>query len=260
MTFYNFCYKYLLDQTQKFTKLTENDLQKYFDCHLYGWSPYFTTIRGKETKNDLMKMFAFILQNRFILPCVINFCKKYYKLKTILHSFNDEYIRRNEKKVYNNLIKLSNNKNEKSWKIYIDGLIDSAKFLQNYNNFKEFDYDVKNNNIIKKLTKITGIGEVMARNFLKEIGKIEYGKPDSHLKCIFEIIENKHLNEQEFDFAIKNQAKIGKISVYKLDRIIWLICSGNYFKDNDKIKNYKGILRKNFEKILKQNLSKIQLK
>ena len=74
MNFYDFCYNYLLKQTIEQAKLEEGDLQKYFECNLYSWEPYFTVTRGKETKKDLMKMFAFILQNRFRLPSIINFC------------------------------------------------------------------------------------------------------------------------------------------------------------------------------------------
>lgn len=125
--------------------------------------------------------------------------------------------------------------------------------LKNYNNFKDF-YDNSN---IEELTRITGIGKVMARNFLKEIGKTEYGKPDIHLKSIFEIIENRSLNEQEFDEAIKKQASECGVSVYNLDRIVWLICSGKYFKDSTYLKNPNGILRKNFEEDLKNNIYKI---
>ena len=115
---------------------------------------------------------------------------------------------------------------------------------------------------IDELIKIRGIGQVMARNFLKEIGNTKYGKPDIHLKSIFEIIENKKLDEEQFDLAIEKQAKLAKVTVYKLDRIIWLICSGNYFKDNIKIPNEYGKLRKKFEKnlneyIIQKNANKI---
>ena len=206
-------------------------------------------------------MFAFILQNRFILPSIINFCDNYENLKKILNGFDDEYIRQNNKKIHDELFKLSNNKHQKSWKQYEQGLIDSANLLKNYNNFKDF-YDNSN---IEELTRITGIGKVMARNFLKEIGKTEYGKPDIHLKSVFEIIENRSLNEQEFDEAIKKQASKCGVSVYNLDRIVWLICSGKYFKDcsgkyfkdSTCLKNPNGILRKNFEKYLKNNINKI---
>lgn len=261
MNFYDFCYNYLLKQTIEQAKLEEGDLQKYFECNLYSWEPYFTATRGKETKKDLMKMFAFILQNRFRLPSIINFCDNYENLKKILNEFDDEYIRQNNKKIHDELFKLSNNKHQKSWKQYEQGLIDSANLLKNYNNFKDF-YDNSN---IEELTRITGIGKVMARNFLKEIGKTEYGKPDIHLKSVFEIIENKPLNEQEFDEAIKKQALECGVSVYNLDRIVWLICSGKYFKDcsgkyfkdSTCLKNPNGILRKNFEEYLKNNINKI---
>ena len=50
MNFYDFCYNYLLKQTIEQAKLEEGDLQKYFECNLYSWEPYFTAIRGKEKK------------------------------------------------------------------------------------------------------------------------------------------------------------------------------------------------------------------
>ena len=103
MNFYDFCYNYLLKQSLEQAKLEEGYLQKYFKCNLYSWEPYFTVTRGKETKKDLMKMFAFILQNRFILPSIINFCDNYENLKKILNEFDDEYIRQNNKKIHDEL-------------------------------------------------------------------------------------------------------------------------------------------------------------
>ena len=132
MNLYEYCYNYLIQQTKNANiGITRNDLNKYFKCDLYSWKPYFTATEGQETKKDVMKMFAFILQNRFILPKIIDFCGNYNKISEILHNFDDEYIRNHKDDIKNEIIQqLSNNKNIKTWNSYINGLIDSAEYFE----------------------------------------------------------------------------------------------------------------------------------
>ena len=90
--------------------------------------------------------------------------------------------------------------------------------------------------------EISGIGFPLACDFLKEIGFMNFGKPDVHLKEIFKALNLIDPNENS---AIKQDyqtlklidkiARANGITSFEVDKIFWLIGSGNFYLENIKI-------------------------
>ena len=68
-------------------------------------------------------------------------------------------------------------------------------------------------------------------------------KPDIHINEVYKAIVNKDkfkdYDVMKFMFnwarTIKDEKFDKNISVYKLDKIIWLACTGNFYLDNVKV-------------------------
>ena len=152
------------------------------------------------------------------------------------------------------------NKKQDSWYKWSQSIIDSASFLTSFkdvNDFKtfisKFQYNIETRTALPLLisTKIFGMGFPLACDFLKEIGYTDYPKPDVHIKDIIKVllkldhkvkISDISAYEMIIDIATKSN-----VTPYKLDKILWLICSGNFYDDDAKPKSYK----EEFLKILK---------
>lgn len=261
MTFYEFSNDYLILQTQKYLPdFSINELEHYRTPHIYSWPPYFAARRGSEQKNDIMKMLAFILQNRFNLPNVINFENNYDVLSAVTNQFDADIVANFDKDVLIQELaeEINFDSSSRSWNNYAQGLIDAAKYLEKIKNFSYDSYlkyaESNPDTVINELCQIKGMGPALARNFLKEIGVTQFGKPDVHLYAVFESFDSSVVNETTFDSALTQQASKANVSSFELDRIIWLICSGNYFKHHIKIG--KRTLRDNFIKELTEAIDK----
>ncbi|BCO09284.1 hypothetical protein GF1_16600 [Desulfolithobacter dissulfuricans] len=79
--------------------------------------------------------------------------------------------------------------------------------------------------------EIYGIGFPLACDFLKELGYINYGKPDVHIIEIFEAIGlvEKGASNYQILKAITRIAKNINVSVYNVDKLFWLIGSGYFY-------------------------------
>ncbi len=93
--------------------------------------------------------------------------------------------------------------------------------------------------------KVSGIGFTLACDMLKELGYVNYPKPDAHL---MDVLSELGLCEHEllptFETAV-TMAEVCEETPYKVDKVFWLICSGRFYKEeaeNGKIKP----LRKKF--------------
>ena len=91
----------------------------------------------------------------------------------------------------------------------------------------------------------------MACDILKEIGNINYIKPDVHIIDIcYELGLCDSKNPITVFETMIHIAEENKITPYKLDKILWLICSGNYYLDNKNDKSHK----KDFINFMKNEL------
>ena len=105
-------------------------------------------------------------------------------------------------------------------------------------------------------TKIRGIGFALACDTLKELGYLSYPKPDVHLIEVFSQIglSNEHpisVFETIVEMAYVCKDIDPESSPYKLDKIIWLICSGKFYLDGINIDGRKM----EFIKYLKEELN-----
>lgn len=84
-------------------------------------------------------------------------------------------------------------------------------------------------------SEIYGIGFPLACDFLKELGYQDFCKPDVHLK---KILGTLHLTESENDYAVFKAivriARSNDATPYAVDKMFWLIGSGNFYNDGIK--------------------------
>ena len=188
------------------------------------------------------------------------------KLKTILYEFDPHQVAENYKKdeslkLLSKIIEeLKPNgqirtTNRSLWPQYCQSVIDSAHFLKTFSTAKDFynwaDFFADNIRAKPALPlmisiEITGIGFPLACDFLKEIGYKEYGKPDVHLKYIFKalnIIDPLEKSTIKQDYltliAIDKIAFENEVTAYAVDKIFWLIGSGDFHQTNKKIGGQK---------------------
>lgn len=141
------------------------------------------------------------------------------------------------------------------WPQFCQSVIDSAHFLSAFEkaeNFYDWANFFANDSKAKPALplmisiEISGIGFPLACDFLKELGFDEYGKPDVHLKDIFKalnIIDPKEKSVTKQDYltlkAIDRIAKANNLTSYAVDKVFWLIGSGNFYLTNKNIGRQK---------------------
>lgn len=141
------------------------------------------------------------------------------------------------------------------WPQFCQSVIDSAHFLKSFETADKFyewaDFfanDTKAKPALPLMIsiEISGIGFPLACDFLKELGFAEYGKPDVHLKDIFKalnIIDNNEKSVIKQDYAtlkaIDRIAKENNVTPYAVDKVFWLIGSGNFYLINKNIGRQK---------------------
>ncbi len=249
---YKLSYNYLFEI--KPAKLQNSDLEKYF----------VGDRKDYKSLEDVFEQLISSAQNYQRMPNVIKFKERYSEIKEILFDYDFEkiiecsvddlyYKFRNEF----NVVSADSNKN--SWRKWSKSIISSAKFINEFEsveNFKEFvslfKFNLHTRMALPLLlqTKISGIGFALACDCLKELGYIDYPKPDVHLNEVFNefgLSENEPIQVFEAIVRMSEDCKEidEAITPYKIDKIIWLICSGKYYLDDisvgrnkDKFINY----------------------
>lgn len=194
------------------------------------------------------------------------------KLNSILYDFNP-------KKVVKNYTKLDSDKlldeiiaklkpkgeirrtSRSIWPQFCQSVIDSAYFLSEFDSadtFYEWAEFLANNEKAKPALpmmisiEISGIGFPLACDFLKEIGFMNFGKPDVHLKEIFKalnLIDSNENSQIKLDYQtlklIDKIARDNGITSFEVDKTFWLIGSGDFYLDDIKIgRNRKEFIEK----------------
>ena len=133
------------------------------------------------------------------------------------------------------------------WPRYCKTILSAAGFFVQFNNANEFFNWVKYFYEDKKFfaalplileAEIYGIALPLACDFLKELGYVEFGKPDVHIIEQFEalgLVEKKSSKYQVLKAMTRIAEHVG-VSAYNVDRVFWLIGSG-YFYDHKHIGN-----------------------
>lgn len=131
------------------------------------------------------------------------------------------------------------------WPQYCQAVLTGAVFLSQFASAQEFhdwvglfDSDDRVRPALPMLLshEIHGFGFPLACDFLKETGYTGFGKPDVHLKRIF---KGLHLSPSREDYDVfkailRIAAHVGE-TPYAVDKLFWLVGSGNFYRGGPKI-------------------------
>ena len=139
---------------------------------------------------------------------------------------------------------------QNSWVKFSKSIFSITKFLSKYKAIEEFydELDKRYNNSelkpslplwLSRANNIYGYGFALACDFLKEIGYSDFIKPDIHIRDIFTGIglSNATTDEQLFIDVIKFSKSINEVP-FKVDKVFWLIGSGDFYFHQFKINTY----------------------
>jgi hypothetical protein len=134
------------------------------------------------------------------------------------------------------------------WPKYCKTILSAASFFNQFSDGDDF-YDWANSLYSNKrslpalpmilASEIEGIGYPLACDFLKELGFIEYGKPDVHVIDIFVGIGlcPPKPSPYQVQKVITAIAEAAGVSSYNVDKVFWLIGSGRFYKHMELGKN-----------------------
>ena len=243
---YKTAYSYLLELLPE--GIDEENLKKYF----------VGDRRNYKSLEDIYEQIIQSAQNYQRMPNVIKFYERKERIKELLFNYNfSEIASINVEDLYKEFRKEFNVTSADSkfncWHKWSKSICDAAKFMSNFNDVndfkgfvKQFDYNLPTRMALPLLisTKISGVGFALACDFLKELGYLNYPKPDVHLIDVFYGLK---LSEKEpistFEAIVKMSEDCIKIdptaTPYKIDKIIWLICAGRFYLDEINIGQHK---------------------
>ena len=226
--------------------------------------PYYTPNALPLSFENILEELASTLQTGQRLPNVIKFLYRKNEFREIFFNYDKNLLKNaNIDELYSSCegmfdtdtLKIGTSK--KSWMTYLKGMINGAvilsrfstveefidaianfnQFDRNHYSFDEYQAKSKTNNCAKIVHgvdngkwKIAGMGQEIACNFLKELGLPDYIKPDTHIKDAFTSLGLCSSDDKECIEVGKMLARECGVSAYKLDRVIWLCCSGHYYK------------------------------
>lgn len=128
------------------------------------------------------------------------------------------------------------------WPLYCRAVLTGAEFLAQFPSADAFyawvnifDQDDRIRPALPMLLshEIAGFGFALACDFLKELGYLNFGKPDVHVKYIFRGVglTPARANDYETFKAIIWVARDAGLSPYHVDKLFWLVGSGYFYKD-----------------------------
>ena len=229
-------YTMLLDMLP--SGIDEDSLQKYL-------------VGNRMNPKDLRDVFIALIrtaQNYQYMPNVIKFDKRKTDIGRILNDFDYQYVSTlDPAQLYREFNTKFGDISKHAWQLWSNAVVDSAGFVQSFASINDFDAFVTKNSNLKSVpitmsNRIRGYGFALACNALKDLGYLDYVKPDVHLIdiCVALGITDKD-PLKVFDAMLKIASDNG-ITPYKLDKVLWLVCSGNFYEDRVRIKGKKNEL------------------
>lgn len=214
-----------------------------------GLNQYLNIKKNYKSKNDILHRLLLSLQNMQMLPKVIGLDNEKRKaiFKKLLFDYDSDKILNNYNEdllldAFNNSFVIKNIESPKNlWRRYTKSIISACKFVSSFDSVKDFDNFVNRFNynemssaalpmLLEK--EIFGLGFPLACDFLKELGFSEYPKPDVHIKDIFVAFNLCENNDYSAYKVVIEMAHIVNDSAYNVDKIFWLIGSGNFYLHN----------------------------
>jgi hypothetical protein len=128
------------------------------------------------------------------------------------------------------------------WPLYCRTILSTAVFIDQFdsaNQFFEwvdfFDRDARARPSLPMLLdrEIEGFGFALSCDFLKELGYVNFTKPDVHLHNIFTALELCQAGADDYKLfkAIIRVARNANVTPYAVDKVFWLIGSGKFYAD-----------------------------
>lgn len=261
--FYQETYNYLVSKAREHN-ITEEELERYFSPSSHG-------LPEENGINDIPRIFkriCFHAQNQAMSKGVINFEDNYLIIKNIACNFNvNEFLNRyhSYEEVYSELVRYLPEGTKKITKtgrtgpskkrIYAKSMYTGAIMLSEFQSYEDFvntmlEYGDFAPDFIKY--NVDGYGGAMPCDLLKELdARFDMCKPDRHVKeCIKQITKiDNSITSDRLDYLVRKNCRIIAnnigITTYKLDKILYLICS-EYFYLDDKVKNNSDKYRKQY--------------
>lgn len=231
------------------SRLSDDEFNKYFETYLI-----------EDLKTLAWKLFGHLQDYQF-MPNVIGFWKEErrpifenvllgYDTHAILELYDQESLF--EEFCRNFSVKNKDSK-QNSWLRYSASIIDACKYLNRFKSIEEYNnYCLSFKGSIKlpieMKNAIRGMGFALACNHLKEVGFSDYSKPDVHLRDV--LYGCGYCDEDDYSVfnCVKHIADENGVTPYKVDKMIWLICSGNYYLHNFTIPPQKSELIRRISK------------
>jgi hypothetical protein len=128
------------------------------------------------------------------------------------------------------------------WPLYCQTILSAANFVEQFSSASDFfgwvdlfDRDDRARASLPMILsrEIEGFGFALSCDFLKEMGYINFPKPDVHLRNIFSslnLCKDKADDYQLFKAVIRVAGHAG-VSAYNADKVFWLIGSGYFYRD-----------------------------
>jgi hypothetical protein len=152
------------------------------------------------------------------------------------------------------------------WPNYCETILHGARFLAQFDSADEFhkwvDFFYKDDRARPALPlllahQIHGLGFATACDFLKEIGYVKFAKPDVHIRDIFTNLDlcSPDASDYELVNAVVELADSIGVTPFNVDKVFWLIGSGNFYNDQQIGKRGRiGSKRKEFIAYAKRHL------
>jgi len=133
------------------------------------------------------------------------------------------------------------------WPHYCQTILSAANFVEQFASADDFfswvDFFDKDDRARASLPmllsrEIEGFGFALSCDFLKELGYVNFPKPDVHLRDIFSSLNLCQAKADDYQLfkSIIRLAGNANVSAYNADKVFWLIGSG-YFYDDPRIGN-----------------------
>ena len=208
-----------------------------------------------QSLQDVFKQFICSAQNTQRMPNVIKFGKREKIIKKVLCDFDYQKIKNISAeelfKTFQKDIVINNvNSPQNMWLRWCKSIVDSAKWVSQFKDMQAFNgfvhsFDNNPKQLVKEMAKqIHGIGFALACDAIKEMGFSTYCKPDVHIKDVLQAFNFPANNDEDIFDTILNIARDcqeidADVTPYRVDKTIWLICSGVFYIDEQKIKGEK---------------------
>ena len=233
---YSFSYEYLLKISNEI--VSKEEVDDFIN------NPDVTSCDSIEKAYEMLLI---ILQDFQMYPNVINFRARSEDIKAKIRFPDVSYCANMDpKELAEYFIEKYNANGKRLWNNYCRSIITGATFLckfEDYSEFKKTFDEFDTNDLTREAfalylqTKIFNMGFALACNWLKELGYNNYPKPDVHMKDVCEALGLIDSNKTDIDCfeAMTKVARECNVDPYKLDKVWWLICSGNYYRYDKKL-------------------------